>query len=71
MHCMTSIELSLKRNYPYLKNLSKVFLTKCLSLNLMKFKPLNVEEFTNKDELLKVLTSMDNDETPGNDGITK
>ena len=37
----------------------------------MKFKPLNVEEFTNKDELLKVLTFMDNDETPGNDGITK
>ena len=37
----------------------------------MIIKSLNMEEFINKNVLLKDLTSVDNDKTPGNDGITK
>ena len=42
--CMISAELFLKRYGPYLKNLYEVFLIKCLSLDLMIMKPLNVKE---------------------------
>ena len=40
---------------------------KCLSLNLV----LKYEGAITECELLKALNSMDNDKSPGNDGITK
>ena len=71
MRYITSIKLFLKKNYPYRKNVYRVFLIKCLSLNLLKIKPSNMEVLKLKKELLKVLIFMDNDKSPVNDGITK
>ena len=71
MRYITSIKLFLKKNYPYRKNVYRVFLIKCLSLNLLKIKPSNMKVLKLKKELLKVLIFMDNDKSPVNDGITK
>ena len=39
MHYITSIKLVLIKNYPNRRNIYRIFLTKCLSLKLMKIKP--------------------------------
>ena len=67
MRYVTSIKPFLKKNYLYRENAYKVFLIKCLSLNLI----LKCEGAITECELLKALNSMDNDKSPGNDGITK
>ena len=68
MRCKTSIKLFLQKKYPYRKNVYRIFLIKCLSLNLMKLK---CGGALTESELFKALTSMDNDKSPGNDVITK
>ena len=60
-NCMTFIKFFLKRNCPYMKNLYKVFLINCLSLNLMIIKPIECEGVINEHELLKSLPSIDNE----------
>ena len=69
MRCMTSIELFLKEIAwrIYIK-----FSWQCLSLNsLYDNQGLDCESVITKNKLLKALTSMDNDKTAGNDGISK
>ena len=71
MYCKTPIKFFFKKNYLYRKNAYRVFLIKYLSLNLSENKTLKCEVTITDSELLKALTSMDNDRSPGNDGITK
>ena len=61
LRCITFIKFFLKRNCPYMKNLYKVFLINCLSLNLMIIKPIECEGVINEHELLKSLPSIDNE----------
>ena len=70
MRYITSIKLFLKKSYPYLKNAYRVFLIKCLS-KLNENQTFKCEGAITEYELLKALTSMDNDKSPGNDGIKK
>ena len=66
---ITSVKLLLRKNYPYRKNAYKVFFM-CLP-KLNENQSLKCEGAITENELLKALTSMDNDKSPGNDGITK
>ena len=70
MRCTISIKLFLKKNYPYRKNVYRVFVIKCLS-KLTENQTLKCEGPITESELLNALTSMDNDKSPRNDGITK
>ena len=70
MRCTISIKLFLKKNYPYRKNVYRVFVIKCLS-KLTENQTLKCEGPITESELLNALTSMDNDKSPGNDDITK
>ena len=70
MRYITSIKLFLKKNCLYRKNpyrlLHKVSLPKLNENQTLKW-----EGAVTESELLKALTSMDNDKSPGNGGITK
>ena len=69
MHFITSIKLFLKKNCPYRKNAYGVFLSSLPKLN--ENQTLKCEGAITEFELLKTVTSLDNDKSPGNDGITK
>ena len=64
-----SIKPFLKKNDPYRKNAHRDFFDKVSLSKLNENQTLKCEGA--ECELLKALSSMDNDESPGNDGITK
>ena len=70
MRCMTSIKLFLKGNCPYLQKPIQSIVDKVSLPKLNDSQALECDGLMNENELLKALTSIDNDETPGNDGIT-
>ena len=62
--------LNKKKNYPYRKNAYRVFLLNLSLPKLNENQTLKCEGAITECELLKALTSIDNDKSPGNDGIT-
>ena len=71
MRYTTSIKIFLKKNYPYRKNVCMSFLGKVSVSKLNENQTIKCEGAITESELLKALTFMGNDKSPGNDAITK
>ena len=71
MRYICSIRPFLKKNYPYRNNVYRLFFDKVSLPKHNENQTLKYKGAITECELLKALSSMDNDESPGNDGITK
>ena len=71
MPYITSVKPFLKKNYPLSEKCIQSILDKMSLPKLYENQTLKCEGAINECELLKALTSMDNDKSLGNDGITK
>ena len=71
MPYITSVKPFLKKNYPLSEKCIQSILDKMSLPKLYENQTLKCEGAINECQLLKALTSMDNDKSLGNDGITK